>query len=431
MDFLLYSKTGDGVGLLLKLMDEGHDVAIAIKEGYAKQTGRGLIPRLQRLPKKGDIVLFDFTGLRPSVSNLESAGILAIGGGSAEADKLENNRMYGLNTMKKIGIDVPGSYSFTNMDSAISFAKKSVTPWVIKPHGNTAFTTLTSDPVETIKTLELLKERATKGVLLQEVKKGFEISTECWVHKGALIPNSFTHTIEEKKFLAGNLGPQIGCAGSLVFKAREFPWMKQIGNYLGSYTGPVDLNCIVDEKGTWWGLEWTPRFGYSAIYCLCLLLNKPLSETLKSLEFDLSDKFASSIRVSIPPYPLESDRYSAPFQDTKGTPIRGFSESVFLLDFVVKNGEVLSGGVDGVIGEAVGYGKTPGEAHRYALEACRKLKVTNLQYREDTNRRFSELSLKAENLGLSYLFPHDSQDAKRPVAALNKSKPNTATNRLV
>src|SRR5581483_10364453 len=52
------------------------------------------------------------------------------------------------------------------------------------------------------------------SLIVQRRVKGIEVSTEGWWNGKAWI--NFNHTFEEKRFMAGDLGPNTGCMGNVV-----------------------------------------------------------------------------------------------------------------------------------------------------------------------------------------------------------------------
>ena len=156
-------------------------------------------------------------------------------------------------------------------------------------------------------------------VILQEFFDGVELSTEVWLSKGKVIPGLTNHTIEAKKFMNGDTGPAIGCASSLVWRTTiDSPMVEKLftGKLLRTlereeYTGPLDINSIVMEEAIMpYGLEFTARLGYSAIYALAELLQEDLGSLLSSVAIggrpkSLGEGFGYAVRVSVPPYPFE------------------------------------------------------------------------------------------------------------------------------
>jgi len=109
--------------------------------------------------------------------------------------------------------------------------------------------------------------------------EGVEASAEVYINSTGYYALNFT--IETKKFLNNELGPNTGCSGSLCWMARRDNPLFEKGlkkcveplQELG-YVGPIDLNTISNSEGTF-ALEFTPRFGYDAT---ALLTRRPAAE---------------------------------------------------------------------------------------------------------------------------------------------------------
>src|SRR5262249_2289375 len=95
------------------------------------------------------------------------------------------------------------------------------------------------------------------------------------------------------------------------------------------YIGNVDVNCIIDDNGDPWPLEFTMRFGYPAINIESALHEDPI-EFLAGLALGdppdtrKFDDVAVGVVLAIPPYPFGHERA----EDTVGVPIWGVTPSV-------------------------------------------------------------------------------------------------------
>jgi len=396
MKFRLITKGADAIGLLQRLQEEGHDVTIDIRDPLRKDSGKGVIERASGVPSKDTILLFDFVGMGSVADRYKRLGYKVIGA-SKEADALELDRAAGLQLMHALKIKTPPSFEFSSVDKAIDFVKRTQKPYAIKPNSNDLFTCVGKSVRQTLMMLDFFsqKDEIRHGLVLQRVVKGDEISTECWLKNGQYVEGSANRTIEEKHFLVGNLGKQVGCMASMVWRAKPERWMYEIGEYLPNYTGPIDLNRIFVGNQSF-GLEWTPRFGYNAIYALVELLETPLGDALADMSFRLSDEYAFALRISIPPYPLElpdKKLEHSIYQRTKGLLIGRLPEPehIWLLDFMLENDRLVVAGVDGVIMEVTASGKTPQEAAEKVYSIAERLELKDKQYRTDAHLRAIEL----------------------------------------
>jgi phosphoribosylamine-glycine ligase len=387
------------------------------------------------LKDKPSAIIFDHTGddhekLGPLADTLRARRLPVWGGGRVN-DALETNRAYGISVMVRNGILVPKTVFFdpssgddwktVELDSkkrifrvkghlaeASKFISATGRRWVLKPHDTveSALTYVSKDAEDMVKRLEHADEmneiKPDQRFMIQEFIEGIEISTEVWVQNGEIVgpPNG---TIETKKAYADDLGPNCGCASSVVWVYPDMnvkivketigrpdfkAWLKNPtgpgGQSFPPYNGCLDINCIIGEKDRRaYGIEWTPRFGYSAIYGLLELFQGDIGKTLTDLATGKDPQmgysvgqFGYSLRVHIPPMP-SSEKFVPPNGDTKaqerenwafaeklmedgshvhiGGPVD--SPHVWLLD-AQKNGDgYRTAGVDGTVLEASGVGR--------------------------------------------------------------------------
>jgi phosphoribosylamine-glycine ligase len=99
-------------------------------------------------------------------------------------------------------------------------SRGSIRAFVFKPNGgqeqDTATTYVSKSSDDMLRYLDKLGT-ITKGVefILQEVVNGTEVSVEGWFNGEDFY--FINGTLEEKKFMEGNKGPNTGCAGNLVW----------------------------------------------------------------------------------------------------------------------------------------------------------------------------------------------------------------------
>ena len=402
MRICVASLFGEGLWLAWKMAHEGHDVsAMVSKERYAQALG-GLVNIIpEDTPASNfDLVVFDTSGngKAADAARLETPTI----GGSTLADTLENDRVFGLEFMRKCGLQVSPWEYFTEPSDAIRYIKKRNTRMVFKPVGeqDDKSTTYVSRSVDDM--LEyfdvLFRAAKVKEFVLQEYVAGTEVSLEVYINETGYY--ALNATLETKKLMNGDLGPNTGCSGSLCWMIeRENPLFEkglkkciQPLQEMG-YVGPLDLNTIVNDSGVW-ALEFTPRFGYDATSLLTRLLPVSFGDFLYAIASgqtvpDLSPKhsFCASSRLSIPPYPCEGlpeRAYKA------GVPISGLTEKnldKFFIYDVRKRAEdaddLESAGLCGWLGCPLSVGETIGAAFDGVAEMLKQVRVPDGQYRTD------------------------------------------------
>jgi len=402
---ILNSYTGIGTWFTLRLAEEGHSVDYYQQNKNCLNVLRGLAPTpLAAKPdySKYDLSIFDLTGKEKLAE--QSAAFCPTIGDSALATQLEDDRLFGIEVMEQSGITVPPYEVFDDIDAARKFVRKEKKRYVFKPFGgqdqkaNTTY--VSSNWKDLLEFIDKLGED-TKGskFLLQEfVEQGTEISTEAYFNGEEFF--AVNHTLEEKKFMNGNIGPATGCAGNLVWfcsEGRESKAFKQglekLGEFLSnnSYRGMVDLNSIVTE-GELFGLEWTPRFGYDASATLFSLIQKGefgnflyAISTGQKVPSDIlkEEWFAAGVRVSIPPYPWEEEGLQQ-----VGIPIGGITEEnmhkFYLWDCMLDGSDLVTCGEGyGAVCVPIARGQTNNAAFYNVKQLIKELKIPDMQYRTD------------------------------------------------
>lgn len=195
---------------------------------------------------------------------------------SAQAAKMELDRQHGQDLMKAHGIAILESVAFHDYDAAIAYVKKHPEMLVSKPSGdaNKALSYVAHNTGDMVYMLQRWKGREdlraaakTDGFILQEKKVGIEMAIGGWYGPGGWSKWLYENW-ENKKLMNGDLGVATGEMGTLtrpVLKSKLAekvlypiePYLKKIG-----YVGYIDNNCIIDNKGVPWPMEWTMRDGW-------------------------------------------------------------------------------------------------------------------------------------------------------------------------
>jgi hypothetical protein len=146
-------------------------------------------------------------------------------------------------------------------------------------------------------------------------------------------------------------------------------------------------------------LEWTARFGYSALYAMLPLLGMPAGEFLLALAEGRtplllpSNEWGGSLRLSTPPYPHSED---AP--ETEGLPIIGLDledPTIWPLD-VMKTGDRLSiSGFDGIVCEVSGAEDGLADCWHTIYNKAEAIEIPEVQYRTDV---FQDVVMRLEQL---------------------------------
>lgn len=397
MDILFITVDGSIVPIARRIKDkEGLDVKVYSLTG--KRYLDGLIDYVSSIQagvkEKPRCIIFDGNGKGELADRLRKAGYKVIGGGILN-DRLEYDRMFGLKLMEMCGIKTARRYEFNNIREVKRFLEdldRDIV-YVLKPMGDKPnfLTFLPKDNeelrmyVEWLSNVELGKGRW----LLQEKIEGYEISTEMWFSQGKMLYRA-NYTLETKRRDVNDLGPMVGASTSVVFGAyKDEPIIVQkvfkkllLLMEKVKYTGALDINCIVNESGIY-GLEWTPRLGWNAMYAELEILDmKPGEFFIKLAEGSIDrirykEGYGYALRVVMPEYPSED---SEVYKKYKGMPVfydAKYKDNIWLLGVRLGKHDIEIDTDDGIIAEISSYGRTMEEAERKAIEVLNNLYIPN------------------------------------------------------
>ena len=151
------------------------------------------------------------------------------------------------------------------------------------------------------------------GLMVQDRIEGVEFAVGAWIGPDGFAPG-WEENFEEKRLCAGIVGPTTGEMGTTMRLVKSSKMadavLKPFEDRLVSmgYVGNVDVNCIVDEDGTPWPLEFTMRLGWPAFNIERALHDDPV-EWLAGLAAGKPpntrrmNEVAVGVVLPIPPYP--------------------------------------------------------------------------------------------------------------------------------
>lgn len=405
-----------GAWFTLRLIKEGHDVDIYLTEPDYGNILQGIVPA-PLLRKRGsngypdygdyDLSIFDLTG-RERQAEFSASVCPTIGDGAFNC-AVEDDRMFGLEAMEECGIKVPPYERFSDIAAAKAFIQSTGERYVFKPDGgqecDTETTYVSASSEDMLLNIDKLWTKTKQApFVLQEFIKGTEVSVEGYFNgQDFYLVNV---TLEEKKFMDGNHGPNTGCAGNLIFtldqKAKLYTQgLKKMKKYLAKigYSGMIDLNTIV-AGGELYGLEWTPRFGYDASATLLNMYAGNLGEMFLKIstgqvpEQSWKGEFGAGVRLSVPPYPSEFKG-----KHPHGVPIEGLEKKnyldTYMYDVMIEHGELVTAGHSGFIAVPLTYSDSISGAWRKQEARLEEIKIPNCQRRTDlektTTKRYNEL----------------------------------------
>jgi phosphoribosylamine-glycine ligase len=329
---------------------------------------------------------------------------MVIGGGE-EVAQYELDRSKGFELAKKAGFSIPPYQEFKRLTEAVKFLKgsagKAKEKWYFKADGNVALDlTFDGTPEQLI---DYLSNKVPRRLghdlidcILQEAVEGevVELSREGWLGPDGKLVNA-NSTLEDKKLSSRNSGPRVGCAVSTVWRDADFSGVihKQLQvaiKYLPGYVGPLDANAIITPDLQAWFLEWTLRFGYSALYLLLMFIMKGKLGNFFLNPFNTvwKEGFVASQVLSLYPFPPTAHNRQDFIEMIAGNLIDGKIDApgVWWLDVMEDaDGIFRVNGADGLIGVATAHDETMEGAIKKAYEKVDKIKVTG-------NKQFWPLS---------------------------------------
>jgi len=411
--FLFMSYEGLSVDLAWQVSKEGNEVKYFIKNPDEKDIANGFITKTDDWEKEvewADIVVFDdVLGQGKLAEKLRKNGKRVIGG-SEYTDRLEDDRAFGQEELKKAGINIIPYVDFTSFDEAIGYVKANPARYVIKPSGEAQnikrmlFVGEEEDARDVIEVLEAYKKIVGKKSIVFQLQKrvmGVEVAVGAFFNG-----NEFVYPIninfEHKKLFPGNIGPSTGEMGTSMYWSlsnkmfsatlQKFePKLKE-----EKYTGYIDINCIVNANGIY-PLEFTSRFGYPTIAIQQEGILMPMGEFLYKLagaeitEFKAKKGFQIGVRIVVSPYPFNDKKTFEGY--SKETAIffkkPGF-EGIHIEDVKKMDEEWVIAGTAGVVLVVVGAGTTMKQAQAQVYNRIKNIVIPNMYYRTDIGNRWFE-----------------------------------------
>ena len=342
MNLLIVDADGVGLDFALRSADAGHAVKLFIRpsNGERDKTGDGLVekvPEWEKWAQWADLIIPTMnTFYLDRFDALRKYGY-PIFGPSKESARLEIERSFGMEAFRKHGIEVPPYKMFRTLDDAERYCWKADKRLVFKTLGSEEDKSLSyvgKDPADMINMIRSWKKRGMKlkgSCMLQDFISGIEFGVSAWMGKdGFLKPRG--ENIEHKKLMSGEYGPATGEMGTVMWYANRSKISKQVLDPLEGYLkslghlGDMDVNCIVDEKGKAWPLEFTARLGWPAFWIMTSQHAEPCQWMLDALNgrdtLKVSEEIFTGLLMCQPRFPNKGGRKD----EFTGIPIQGITQ---------------------------------------------------------------------------------------------------------
>jgi phosphoribosylamine--glycine ligase len=420
--FLFVSIDGLISDIAWQVFKEGHEVRYYIENPQDHDIADGFVPKTENWEDEVDwsevIVFDDVLGQGEKAQQLRAKGKYVVGG-TAYTDKLEDDRTFGQEELKKHGIPIIPYKEFTDFGEAIQFVRENPGKYAFKPSGEAQnikrllFVGEEEDGKDVIQVMEAYR-RVYNGHIkcfqLQRRAIGVEVAVGAFFNGKEFI-TPINVNFEHKKLFPGNLGPSTGEMGTSMYWSEPNRIFNQTLKKLESkfaeegYVGYMDLNCIVNNNGIY-PLEFTSRFGYPTISIQQEGMLTPIGEFFYLLargeSFRLKTKkgFQVGVRIVVPPYPFDDPKtFESYSKDSVIIFQKPNKEGVHIEDVKKINDEWVLAGSSGVALIVVGTGQTMKQAQTQAYARIKSILIPNMYYRIDIGDRWFEDSDKLHNWG--------------------------------
>lgn len=409
--------------LMWQVQEEGHHVKSWIKDPEDADVYDGFVDKVDDWKKHidwADVIVFDDVGFGEEADKLRKEGKLVVGG-SAYTDRLENDREFGSEELKKAGVTILSHSNFDSFPEAIDFLKKNPGRYVFKPSGQIQsedkgilFVGQDEDGKDLLEVLESNAKAWAKKIKrfqLQKFAAGVEIAVGAFFNGKEFI-TPVNVNFEHKKLFPGDIGPSTGEMGTAMYWSepntifRETLAKLQPALAAAGYVGYIDVNCIANAKAIY-PLELTSRFGYPTISIQMEGIVSPMGEFLHALAggqaYPLKVKkgFQVGVVIAVPPFPFDDKKEWAIYKDSSIVFKKG-AEGMHLGDVKLVEGTWRLAGNSGYALVVTGAGSTMDEARRQAYSRIKNIILQNMFYRTDIGLRWNHDSDRLQTWGYVY-----------------------------
>ncbi len=421
-NFLFVSLTGLISDIAWQVSKEGHEVRYFIGDKKEKDIADGFVAKSKDWEKDvewADIVIFDDTlGQGEKAKALRAKGKIVIGG-TPYSDRLEDDRSFGQEELKRVGVNIIPYADFDSFDKAIDHVEQNPGRYVIKPSGEAQnvkrrlFVGEEEDGQDVIRMLEAYKKAFADQIKVFQLQRrvvGVEVAVGAFFNgKNFVYPININ--FEHKKLFPGDIGPPTGEMGTTMFwsgpnRLFQDTLLKMEATLAEEgYVGYIDLNTIVNNNGIY-PLEFTARFGYPTISIQQAGMLTPIGQFFWDLASGQDPKlkvrsgFQIGVRIVVPPFPFDDDETFEAFSKNGAIVFKKPpGDEIRIEDVKQANGQWLIAGTSGVILIVIGLGQTMKQAQAQVYSRIKNVLIPNMYYRMDIGDRWEEDSDRLHNWG--------------------------------
>ena len=352
---------------------------------------------------------------------------------SVKSAELEIKRADGMKFFEDHGIEVPAYKTFKTLADAEAHVRKTDERFVFKTLGDNEDKSLSycakspADMIARLQRWQKIKMNPKGDVMLQEFIPGREFAVSRWMGSEGFI-GLWNENFEHKKLLSGNAGPNCGESGTV----QKYVTSSKIAEdvlapleeslvELGHF-GDVDVNCIIDEKGKVWPLEFTMRPGWPAFNIMMAEhRGDPVEWMLDACNgddtMDINTDIAVGIVLAQPDYPYSH----LTKKETTDIPIYGVSAKnmKYIQPQCVKMAKLPDMDGDKVVEREIwatagdylavvtGMAKTVSQACERAYATVKEIHVPDLIYRDDIGEKLAEEIPELQKMGYATEFKYE------------------------
>lgn len=391
---------------------EGHLVKYCNDHLGEEDALDGFLPKVKNWRRHiawADVIVFDEVfGYGAIAEKLRAKGKLVLGG-TTYTDRLEEDRSFGQQELKKAGVPILRYFEFSSCKAAGRYLKQHPGQYVVKVSGkmqndkNLVYVGQLADGSDVAQMLEHYQERygfKITGLILQKRVNGVEIALGAFFN-GQKFIYPINLNFEHKKLFPGDLGPNTGEIGThMLWSESNVVFdrtLKKMENKLRAvnYRGYIDLACIVNQRGIY-PLELTCRFGFPTINIQYEGLTMPVGEFLYWLaagrDFKIKTKvgFQVGLRVLVPPNPYRNQEIFNAYAKGVRVMFRQPSklDGIQLEDVKKIKGQWIITGSCGNVLVVTGSGLTLADAQKQMYRRVKNVIIPNMYYRNDVGDRW-------------------------------------------
>lgn len=399
-----------------RLKEEGNDVKLYVGHPLQADCQKGFVERVSDWKQELDwvgkegLIVFDDVGYGKEQDDLRRDGYRVFGG-SAGSDRLEQDREYGQEILRSIGLNIEPTLNFATAREAAEYIRNHKAAYVVKQNNHQSALNYVGE-LETgedvLSMLEKYESVGVKDVSLQKKLDGVEVGVARYFNGNDWV-GPIEISFEHKDLFNDDIGPKTGEMGTLawydasndnaLFKKILKPLEKHLREIL--FKGDISVSSFVHEEKIF-PIEFTARIGCPIVHLQENFNTSPWGDFLAAIAdskpYDLQYKkgYGIVLTLALPPFPYEgvSDDFSS-----DGLEIffleKLSAEERERIHFEGVKLEIMNDKQRYFVSKSLGYtlfvtgfGETVEAAQEAAYTLARKVIIPKIFYRTDIGDRF-------------------------------------------